>query len=115
MITQNSAAQTARVKNKRLIRSLIRKGFSGKAAADAEGSCFRMMKRMKKEYVMIAFRKQDGTFCMRIGTLLPYQSFFHKQFHFLEMKGTMPYWDAEEENWRTFQIENLISWKGMGY
>lgn len=115
MNKQNPAVQTARVKNKHLIGRLMKKGLSGKLAADAEENGFYMMRHMKKGYVMIAFHKQDGAFCMRIGTLIPYPAFFHKEFHYSEMKGTIPFWDAEEENWRTFQMENLISWKGMGY
>ena len=31
--------------------------------------------------VMIAFHKQDGTFCLEKGTLVGYEKFFHREFN----------------------------------
>lgn len=52
------------------------KGISEKCAEKTVQSCIELIERMLYGNAMIAFHKQDGTFCMEQGTLVGYEKIF---------------------------------------
>lgn len=104
-----------RLKNEWIRRIFTQKGAGKKYADVAEEHFYHLIMSMKKGHAMIAYQRQDGSFCMCIGTLETYKQFFNKELCYVALKNTIPYWDEEQEEWRTFRTENLLSWKDMGY
>ena len=51
-------------------RIVSEKGFSEKYAERIVQKCIELIERMQYGNAMIAFYKQDGTFCMEQGTLV---------------------------------------------
>lgn len=62
-------------------------------------------------YAAIAYRKQDGSFCLVRATLIYYEAEFKKAYDANCIRSTIVYWDAEQQAWRTFRIENFLEWK----
>ena len=60
---------------------------------------------------LIAYRKQNGEFCMVRGTLVYYEADFHRKYDIEHIRNHVVYWDIEQQGWRTFQIENFLEWK----
>ena len=60
---------------------------------------------------LIAYRKQNGEFYMARGTLIYYESDFHRKYDIERIKNHVAYWDIEQQGWRTFQIENFLEWR----
>ena len=58
------------------------KGISEKCAEKTVQSCIELIERMLYGNAMIAFHKQDGTFCMEQGTLVGYEKDFHREFRY---------------------------------
>lgn len=52
------------------------KGISDKCAERIVQECIKLIERMLYGNVMIAFHKQDGTFCLERGTLVGYENSF---------------------------------------
>ena len=65
------------------------------------------------EMSMIAFYKQDGTFCMEQGTLVGYEKFFHREYQNTPRQESIVYWSTEQHAWRRFMIGNLLEWKAI--
>ena len=61
-------------------RIVSEKGFSEKRAERIAQRCIDLIERMQYGNAMIAFYKQDGTFCMEKGTLVGYEKFFHREY-----------------------------------
>ena len=61
-------------------RIVSEKGFSEKCAERIVQKCIELIERMQYGNAMIAFYKQDGTFCMEQGTLVGYEKFFHREY-----------------------------------
>ena len=66
-----------------------------------------LLEYMRYGYALIAYRKQDGSFYMGRGTLVSYESDFKKKHDMTSIKAHVAYWDAEQQGWRTFLIENF--------
>lgn len=60
---------------------------------------------------LIAYRKQNNEFNLRRGTLIYYDSFFHRKYDIERINNHLLYWDIEQQGWRTFLIENFLEWK----
>ena len=70
-----------------------------------------LLEYMQYGYALIAYRKQDGSFYMGKGTLVSYESDFKKKHDMTSIKAHVAYWDAEQQGWRTFLIENFMEWR----
>ena len=70
-----------------------------------------LLEYMQYGYALIAYRKQDGSFYMGRGTLVSYESDFKKKHDMTSIKAHVAYWDAEQQGWRTFLIENFMEWR----
>lgn len=92
-------------------RIVSEKGFSEKSAERIVQRCIELIERMQYGNAMIAFYKQDGTFCMEQGTLVGYEKFFHREYQNTPMQESIVYWSAEQHAWRRFMIGNLLEWK----
>ena len=68
------------------------KGISDKCAERIVQECIKLIERMLYGNVMIAFRKQDGTFCLEKGTLVGYEKFFHRDFKITAIQESVIYW-----------------------
>lgn len=66
---------------------------------------------MQYGYALIAYRKQNGYFYMGRATLTYYEDDFNKKYDMENVKSHVVYWDAEQQGWRTFQIENFLEWR----
>ncbi|WP_300702686.1 SH3 beta-barrel fold-containing protein [Bacteroides sp.] len=66
---------------------------------------------MQYGYALIAYSKQDGSFYMGRGTLRYYEQDFHRKHNIVDIKAHVAYWDAEQQGWRTFQVENFLEWR----
>ena len=96
------------------------KGISEKCAEKTVQSCIELIERMLYGNAMIAFHKQDGTFCMEQGTLVGYEKDFHREFKIKPSsaasdvyKRQVVYWNMEQHAWRRFMIGNLLEWKAI--
>lgn len=92
-------------------RIMTEKGFSEEEAKKIVKKNIEASERMLYGHAMIAFYKQDGTFCMDQGTLVGYEKFFHRKFTFTERQESIVYWSEERKAWRRFMISNLLEWK----
>ena len=70
-----------------------------------------LLEYMQYGYALIAYRKQDGSFYMGKGTLVSYENDFKKKHDVTSIKAHVAYWDAEQQGWRTFLIENFMEWR----
>lgn len=70
-----------------------------------------LLNYMQYGYALIAYSKQDGSFYMGRGTLHYYEQDFHLKHDIANIKAHVAYWDAEQQGWRTFLIENFLEWK----
>ena len=68
------------------------KGISEKCAEKTAQSCIELIERMLYGNAMIAFHKQDGTFCMEQGTLVGYEKDFHREFKITSRQMSVVYW-----------------------
>lgn len=89
------------------------KGISEISAEKIVQKCMELVKHMLYGNVMIAFQKQDGTFCLEKGTLVGYENFFHREFRFTVKQESVIYWSEEQHGWRRFRISNLMEWKAI--
>ena len=94
-------------------RIVSEKGFSEKSAERIAQRCIELIERMQYGNAMIAFYKQDGTFCMEKGTLVGYEKFFHREFNITAKQESILYWSEEQKGWRRFMIGNLMEWKAI--
>lgn len=62
-------------------------------------------------HAAIAYRKQDGSFCLVTATLIYYEAEFKRVFDANCIHSTLVYWNVELQAWRTFRIENFLEWK----
>ena len=84
-----------------------------KCAEKTVQSCIELIERMLYGNAMIAFHKQDGTFCMEQGTLVGYEKDFHREFKITSRQMSVVYWSMEQHAWRRFMIGNLLEWKAI--
>ena len=89
-------------------RIVSEKGFSEKYAERIVQKCIELIERMQYGNAMIAFYKQDGTFCMEQGTLVGYEKFFHREYQNTPRQESIVYWSTEQHAWRRFMIGNLL-------
>lgn len=94
-------------------RIVSEKGFSEKSAERIAQRCIELIERMQYGNAMIAFYKQDGTFCMEQGTLVGYEKFFHREYRSTARQESIVYWSTEHHAWRRFMIGNLLEWKAI--
>lgn len=92
-------------------RIMAEKGISEKEAEKIVKKNIEAAERMLYGHAMIAFNKQDGTFCMEQGTLIGYEKFFHREFILTAKQESIIYWSEEQQAWRRFMIGNLLDWK----
>ena len=81
------------------------KGISEKCAEKTVQSCIELIERMLYGNAMIAFHKQDGTFCI--------EKDFHQEFKITSRQMSVVYWSMEQHAWRRFMIGNLLEWKAI--
>lgn len=94
-------------------RIMIEKGISERRADKIAQRSIELTERMQYGHVMIAFHKQDGTFCLEKGTLVGYEKFFHRVYRITQEQESIVYWNVEQHAWRRFKIENLLEWKAI--
>ena len=94
-------------------RIAVEKGISEICAERIVLKCMGLVKRMLYGNVMIAFQKQDGTFCLEKGTLVGYEKFFHREYQNTPRQESIVYWSTEQQGWRRFRISNLMDWKAI--
>lgn len=70
-----------------------------------------LLNYMQYGYVLIAYRKQNGDFYLGRATLIYYEQDFHRKYDIGNIQIHIVYWDAEQQGWRTFMIENFLEWK----
>lgn len=92
-------------------RMINEKGISEKCAEQITQKVIKLTERMQYGHAMIAFHKQDGTFCLEQGTLVGYEKFFHRIYRITQEQESIVYWNMEQHAWRRFMIENLLEWK----
>ena len=89
------------------------KGISDKCAERIVQECIRLIERMLYGNAMIAFHRQDGTFCLEKGTLVGYEKFFYREYKSTARQESVVYWSTEQHAWRRFMIGNLMEWKAI--
>ena len=70
-----------------------------------------LLNYMQYGYALIAYRKQNGDFYLGRSTLIYYEQDFKQKYDVGNIKSHIVYWDAEQQGWRTFMIENFLEWK----
>lgn len=94
-------------------RIVSEKGFTEKDAEQIVEKSIKLTERMLYGHAMIAFYKQDGTFCMEQGTLVGYEKFFHRKYTITVKQESIVYWNVKQQAWRRFMIGNLLEWKAI--
>ena len=89
------------------------KGISDKCAEKIVHEWIRLIDGMLYGIGMVAFHRQDGTFCLEKGTLVGYEKFFHRKFNITAKQESIVYWSEEQKGWRRFMIGNLMEWKAI--
>ena len=87
------------------------KCVSEKCAESIAQGCLELIERMSYGNAMIAFHKQDGTFCLEQGTLVGYEKEFHHEYSITVQQLSVVYWSSEQKAWRRFMISNLLAWR----
>ena len=85
------------------------KGISEKCAEKTAQSCIELIERMLYGNAMIAFHKQDGTFCMEQGTLVGYEKDFHREFKITSRQMSVVYW-----SYGATRVETVYDRKPVG-
>ena len=70
-----------------------------------------LINHLQYGHAVIAYRKQDGCFCLATATLLYYEKDFRRKYDADRIQNTVVYWNTEQQAWRTFRIENFLEWK----
>lgn len=92
-------------------RFIQEKGYSENCAEWLAIRLADLIDHMHYGYALIAYNKQDATFKLAKATLIPYESFFRRQYSIHHIESTIVYWDVEQQAWRSFQVENLLEWR----
>ena len=75
--------------------------ISDKCAERIVQECIKLIEHMLYGNAMIAFHKQDGTFCLERGTLVGYEKFFHREFNITAQQESIIYWSEEQKGSET--------------
>ena len=89
------------------------KGISDKCAERIVQEYIKLIERMLYGNAMIAFHRQDGTFCLEKGTLVGYEKFFYREYKSTARQESVVYWSTEQHAWRRFMIGNLMEWRAI--
>lgn len=117
MKTKMKRAVKEYVKKNERIQNLWKKRItenSTLSAACAEWMANRisaLLDHMQYGYALIAYRKQNGDFQLGRATLIYYEHRFNKKYNPEEIKSHVVYWDADQQGWRTFLLENFLEWR----
>lgn len=108
--------QTKRVKNELLTELWKKRMMAEKELSEADAGWLairlsELIDYMQYGHALIAYHKQDGTFCLVTGTLIYYLGNFHYEYNVTRVHSTVVYWNVEKQGWRTFMLENLLEWK----
>lgn len=90
---------------------VLEKGYTENCAEWMAKRLEELIDHMRYGHAVIAYRRQDGSFRLVIGTLIYYEHCFHKEYDPIRIEGAVVYWDVEQQAWRTFQIENFMEWR----
>lgn len=72
-----------------------------------------LAEHMQYGCALIAYKKQNGVFLLRRGTLVYYEADFHRRYDIKRIVSHVVYWDIEQQGWRTFQLENFMEWQPL--
>ena len=93
------------------IRIMLEKNYTETCATWMAQRIESLIDHMQYGHALIAYHKQDGTFRLAKATLLPYEACFHRKYETARVKGTIVFWDVEQQAWRNFQLENFLEWR----
>lgn len=71
----------------------------------------KLIEHMQCGHAAIAYKKQNGEFCLAKGTLIYYKQTFGKTIGMEKIKGAIVYWDVDAQGWRSLQAENFLEWR----
>lgn len=108
---KETASQSEAMKKRWKRRIVLEKDYTPECASWMAQRLERLLDYMQYGHAAIAYRKQDGTFCLVTGTLVYYERAFRKRHDATQITGAVLYWDVEQQAWRTFQVENFMEWK----
>lgn len=92
-------------------RIIKEKGVSEEYAAGKVEKIKKLIEYMQYGHALIAYHKQDDVFCLSSATLIGYERFFHLQYDWNRVRSTVVFWNGDEQEWRSFRIENFMEWK----
>ena len=108
--TKNAPLHEA-LRNLWKIRIMLEKNYTETCATWMARRIESLIDHMQYGHALIAYHKQDGTFRLAKATLLPYEACFHRKYETARVKGTIVFWDVEQQAWRNFQLENFLEWR----
>lgn len=108
---KRTVSQSEAMKTRWKRRIVMEKSYPESAAQWMAERLEALLDHMLYGHAMIAYHKQDGDFRFVKGTLIYYESEFHKVYDSTKVEGAVVYWDIEQQGWRTFQVENFMEWR----
>lgn len=93
------------------IRIRLEKNYTEECASWMAERLEDLIDHMQYGYALVALHKQDGSFKLVKATLIPYESYFRKEYDIMRITGAIVYWDVDLQAWRTFQLENFLEWR----
>lgn len=110
-LTKKGTSLNEAMKNLWKIRIMLEKEFTETCAEWMATRIGDLIDYMQYGHALIAYHRQDGTFRLAKATLLPYEACFHRKYETARVKGSIVFWDVEQQAWRNFQLENFLEWR----
>lgn len=108
---KNVLCRSERMKNSWKRRIILEKNYTETCAEWMAQRLEALVEYMQYGHALIAYRKQNGTFCLAKGTLIYYETEFKRKYDATRIQSAVVYWDVDLQAWRTFQLENFMEWK----
>lgn len=100
------------VKNRLKFRIMLEKECTESCAEWMTDRIESLIDHIQYGHALIAYKRQDGRFCLAKATLIYYERTFGKTPGLKQIKGgTLIYWDVEAQGWRNLMVENFLEWR----
>lgn len=90
---------------------MVEKEYTGSCAQWMAERIAALVEHLQYGHALIAYRKQNGEFCLVKATLIDYETDFKRPYDASRIQSTVVYWNVELQGWRTFQLENFLEWR----
>ena len=109
--TKTAVLKSEKMKNKWVRHIVYEKELCETSARWMAQRMETLLDYMQYGNALVAYYKQDGTFCLVRASLRHYEADFRRPFEPESVRSTLVYKDVDRQQWCTFRIENFLEWK----